>query len=145
MITDAQVHIWEPDRPDRPWPRPLRNQPQLPNGFTAAEMIAQMDAEQASLSGVSLDEEMANMIKFETAYQASARYISTINRAPSTTDASPASHTWTVHTTAPETTRTTTDTRGRAVRTGASPPRAVTVRTIQCCTGNVRAAAAKLQ
>lgn len=44
MITDAQVHIWEVDRPDRPWPKPLRNQPQLPNGFSAAEMIAQMDA-----------------------------------------------------------------------------------------------------
>ena len=38
-----------------------------------------MDAEQASLSGVSLDEEMANMIKFETSYQASARFITTIN------------------------------------------------------------------
>jgi flagellar hook-associated protein 1 len=42
-------------------------------------LIAQMDAEQASLSGVSLDEEMANMIKFETSYQASARFITTIN------------------------------------------------------------------
>jgi flagellar hook-associated protein 1 FlgK len=42
-------------------------------------LIAQMDAEQASVSGVSLDEEMANMIKFETSYQASARYITTIN------------------------------------------------------------------
>jgi predicted TIM-barrel fold metal-dependent hydrolase len=41
--TDSQVHIWEIDRPDRPWP-PLRNQPQLPNGFSAAEMIAAMDA-----------------------------------------------------------------------------------------------------
>ena len=44
MITDAQVHIWEVDRPERPWPRPQRNQPQLPNGFSAEEMIAQMDA-----------------------------------------------------------------------------------------------------
>ena len=44
MITDAQVHIWEVDRPDRPWPQPPRNEPQLPNGFTAPEMIAQMDA-----------------------------------------------------------------------------------------------------
>jgi flagellar hook-associated protein 1 FlgK len=42
-------------------------------------LIAQMDAEQASVAGVSLDEEMANMIKFETSYQASARYITTIN------------------------------------------------------------------
>ena len=44
MITDAQVHIWEVDRPDRPWPRPRRNEPQLPNGFSARQMIAQMDA-----------------------------------------------------------------------------------------------------
>jgi predicted TIM-barrel fold metal-dependent hydrolase len=44
MITDAQVHIWEVDRPDRPWPKPQRNEPQLPNGYSAAEMVAQMDA-----------------------------------------------------------------------------------------------------
>lgn len=42
-------------------------------------LIAQMDAEQASISGVSLDEEMANMIKFENSYQAAARFITTIN------------------------------------------------------------------
>jgi predicted TIM-barrel fold metal-dependent hydrolase len=41
-ITDAQVHIWEVDRPDRPWP-PARNRPQLPNGFSAAQAIAAMD------------------------------------------------------------------------------------------------------
>lgn len=46
---------------------------------TKTFLVAQMDAEQASLSGVSLDEEMANMIKFETSYQASAKFISTIN------------------------------------------------------------------
>jgi predicted TIM-barrel fold metal-dependent hydrolase len=44
MIIDAQVHIWEVDRPDRPWPQPRRNEPQLPNGFSAAEMIARMNA-----------------------------------------------------------------------------------------------------
>jgi predicted TIM-barrel fold metal-dependent hydrolase len=43
VITDAQVHIWEVDRPDRPWPQPPRNEPQLPNGFTAEEMLAEMD------------------------------------------------------------------------------------------------------
>jgi predicted TIM-barrel fold metal-dependent hydrolase len=43
-ITDAQVHIWDPETPERPWPRPLRTTPQKPNGFTAAEMIAEMDA-----------------------------------------------------------------------------------------------------
>lgn len=43
LITDSQVHIWEPDRPDRPWPHPWRNQPQLPNGFSAEAMLAAMD------------------------------------------------------------------------------------------------------
>lgn len=43
LVTDSQVHIWEPDRPDRPWPKPLRNQPQLPDGFSAEQMIAAMD------------------------------------------------------------------------------------------------------
>lgn len=42
-------------------------------------LIAQMDAEQATTSGVSLDEEMTNMIKFENSYRASAKYISTIS------------------------------------------------------------------
>lgn len=41
-------------------------------------LIAQMDAEQASVSGVSMDEEMTNMIKYENSYRASARYIQTI-------------------------------------------------------------------
>jgi predicted TIM-barrel fold metal-dependent hydrolase len=43
MITDSQVHIWEVDRPDRPWPQPPRNQPQLPDGFSSAQMLAEMD------------------------------------------------------------------------------------------------------
>ena len=43
MITDSQVHIWETDRPGRPWPQPPRNEPQLPNGYSAAEMLAEMD------------------------------------------------------------------------------------------------------
>jgi len=43
LITDSQVHIWEVDRPDRPWPKPLRNQPQLPDGFSAERMLAAMD------------------------------------------------------------------------------------------------------
>ncbi|HLF76720.1 MAG TPA: amidohydrolase family protein [Dehalococcoidia bacterium] len=42
-ITDSQVHIWEVDRPDRPWP-PNRNPAQLPNGFSAEQMLEQMDA-----------------------------------------------------------------------------------------------------
>lgn len=43
-ITDAQIHVWETDRPDRPWPSPLRNEPQREGGFTAEEAIAEMDA-----------------------------------------------------------------------------------------------------
>jgi len=43
MITDAQIHVWEVDRPDRPWPA-NRNQPQLPNGFSAEQALAEMDA-----------------------------------------------------------------------------------------------------
>jgi predicted TIM-barrel fold metal-dependent hydrolase len=43
MITDSQVHIWEVDRPDRPWP-PARNRPQLPDGYSADQMLAAMDA-----------------------------------------------------------------------------------------------------
>src|SRR5579885_720297 len=43
LITDAQVHLWEVDRPDRPWP-PNRNMPQGPNGYSAEQMLAEMDA-----------------------------------------------------------------------------------------------------
>ncbi len=43
-------------------------------------LIAQMDSEQGSISGVSLDEEMTNMIKFENSYKASAKYIQTVSQ-----------------------------------------------------------------
>ena len=43
LITDAQVHIWEPDRPDRPWPKEVLTTPHRPNGFSAEEMLAGMD------------------------------------------------------------------------------------------------------
>lgn len=44
LVTDAQVHIWEPDRPDRPWPPEVLTKPHRPNGFSAEEMIAELDA-----------------------------------------------------------------------------------------------------
>jgi flagellar hook-associated protein 1 len=47
---------------------------------TSTFLVAQMDSEQASLAGVSLDEEMTNMIKFENSYKASAKYIQTISQ-----------------------------------------------------------------
>lgn len=42
LITDAQVHLWEAEHPDRPW-RKLERPPHRPNGFSAEEMIAEMD------------------------------------------------------------------------------------------------------
>ena len=44
MITDAQVHLWEPDRPERPWPHKPQRAPHRSNGFKAEEMLAEMDA-----------------------------------------------------------------------------------------------------
>jgi predicted TIM-barrel fold metal-dependent hydrolase len=43
VVTDSQIHVWEVDRPDRPWPQPPRNRPQREGGFSAAEAIAAMD------------------------------------------------------------------------------------------------------
>ena len=42
MIIDAQIHIWQADRPDRPWPKD-GSKPQLPYPFSAEDMIAKMD------------------------------------------------------------------------------------------------------
>ena len=44
MITDAQIHLWEIDRPERPWPKPLRGIPQREGGFPAEQALAEMDA-----------------------------------------------------------------------------------------------------
>jgi L-fuconolactonase len=45
LITDAQVHIWPPEDPAHPWPRGEgRAAPHLPNGLSAEEFLAQMDA-----------------------------------------------------------------------------------------------------
>lgn len=43
-VTDAQIHVWEVDRPDRSWPQPPRNEPQRQGGYTPAEALADMDA-----------------------------------------------------------------------------------------------------
>ena len=42
LVTDAQVHLWEAERPERPW-RKLERPPHRPNGFSADEMLAEMD------------------------------------------------------------------------------------------------------
>ncbi len=43
LITDAQIHLWETDRPDRPWMKGLQRPPHRPNGFSAQEILAEMD------------------------------------------------------------------------------------------------------
>lgn len=47
MITDAQVHIYEPDTPGQPWPRePGRTSPPArhPQSFSAEQMLGAMEA-----------------------------------------------------------------------------------------------------
>ena len=44
LVTDAQIHVWETSRSDRPWPAEVRNAPHRPNGFSAEEALAEMDA-----------------------------------------------------------------------------------------------------
>lgn len=43
LVTDAQVHLWEISRPNRPWPKgSLR--PHRPHGFSADEMLQEMNS-----------------------------------------------------------------------------------------------------
>src|SRR6266581_3258922 len=44
LITDAQIHVWEVDRPDRPWPKPQRGEAQRPNGYYPEDAVRDMDA-----------------------------------------------------------------------------------------------------
>jgi predicted TIM-barrel fold metal-dependent hydrolase len=45
MITDAQVHIWAHESPERPWPGGAnRAAPHLPDGLSAERFISEMDA-----------------------------------------------------------------------------------------------------
>ena len=42
-------------------------------------MVTQLESQQASISGVSLDEEMTELIKYQNAFDAAARLIQTID------------------------------------------------------------------
>jgi len=44
-------------------------------------LLNELENKRQSISGVSLDEEMTNMIKFQHAYNAASRYITTIDEA----------------------------------------------------------------
>jgi predicted TIM-barrel fold metal-dependent hydrolase len=43
LITDAQVHLWGADTPERPWPRDRTTQPQKPYPVTQDLILAAMD------------------------------------------------------------------------------------------------------
>ncbi|MGL1933910.1 MAG: flagellar hook-associated protein FlgK [Fibrobacterales bacterium] len=49
------------------------------NKETREHIVEQLNKRQQEISGVSLDEEMANMIKFEHTFQASAKFINTVD------------------------------------------------------------------
>lgn len=46
---------------------------------TRTSLVEQLSTQQQSISGVNLDEEMANLIQFQQTYQASARFMTTIS------------------------------------------------------------------
>ena len=45
-----------------------------------AEIVSQVDALRDEVSGVSLDEEAMNLLKFQRAYEANARFFTTVDR-----------------------------------------------------------------
>jgi len=45
----------------------------------SSQILQQLEDQRGSVSGVSLDEEAANMVQYQTAYQAAARVVSTVN------------------------------------------------------------------
>jgi flagellar hook-associated protein 1 len=47
--------------------------------ITSASVLTSLDARRQSVSGVSMDEEMANLVKFQRGYQAAARALSTMD------------------------------------------------------------------
>ncbi len=42
IVSDVQVHLWEAERPDKPWPKPQARPAHKPNGFGPDEMLSAM-------------------------------------------------------------------------------------------------------
>ena len=72
LVTDAQIHLWEDEPPDRPWPKDGRSTPHRPNGFTAEQMLAEMDPPASTAQSSCL-------------HRGSARPMSTPSKRPRTT------------------------------------------------------------
>jgi predicted TIM-barrel fold metal-dependent hydrolase len=72
LITDAQVHLWAPEQPNNPWPTPLQRPPHRPHGFSAEEMLAEMDAAKVDRAVVVPPNWIGD--NNETALEAAARY-----------------------------------------------------------------------
>ncbi|WP_409273941.1 flagellar hook-associated protein FlgK [Neobacillus sp. SCS-31] len=49
------------------------------SGDNANAMVQQVENQRQSVSGVSIDEELTNMVRFQQAYNAAARYVSAVN------------------------------------------------------------------
>ena len=48
------------------------------NSTAIGQSLLQLTNQQSAVSGVSIDEETTNLIKFQTAYEAAARIVSTV-------------------------------------------------------------------
>jgi len=75
MITDAQVHLWEADRPDRPWAP--KAEAHLPEPMTAERMLGLMDEagiDRAVISPTSLLPERSPVYALEAAAKYPKRF-----------------------------------------------------------------------
>ena len=52
----------------------------MSEGSVRAEVVQQIDNLRDAVSGVSLDEEAASMMRFQRAYEANARFFTTVNQ-----------------------------------------------------------------
>jgi hypothetical protein len=71
LIVDSQVHIWQPNTPERPWPA-TAGPPQLPEPFSYERLLALMD--QAHVDRVILVPPSWQGIRNDYALEAVAKY-----------------------------------------------------------------------
>ena len=71
LIVDTQVHVWQPNTPERPWPANA-GPPQLPEPFSYERLLALMD--QAHVDRVILVPPSWQGIRNDYALEAVAKY-----------------------------------------------------------------------